>query len=290
MALLNGKRVSAILVKMVLLLVVLAWPEATVADLQSTVDAVARKPLQIRGSGRAENLVTGELTEDPLNKPLGVAPGDTITVSFGRKTGTWTYVFTGDEPRPLEFSARLANGLAELLIHGPKGEELIGLKIYNSRLSQAQFEEICRTHPGIVSLQLPSSARELTDLTPVRHLTRLAALRFRHASQVPDLKPLATLKNLVFLDVEHCDSITTLEPLAELKNLTFLMIRTCDKLTTLEPLSGLSNLRVLKVHGGRKLQDIRALARLSNLEQLSLSCPYKKMVIPLTPVTTICCG
>ncbi len=253
MAQLFSTRINTSPARALLLLIVLSGPGVAMVNAQPADDTAARKPLEIRGSGRAENLMTGELTEDPLRKPLHVAPGDAITISFGRKTGTWTYVFTSNEPRPLEFSARSANGLAELLIKRPEGEELIGLKIYNSRLSQAQFEELCRTHPEIVSLQLPSSARELTDLTPLRHLTRLTSLRFRHASQVPDLKPLAALKNLLFLDVEHCDSVTTLEPLAGLENLVYLMIRSCDKLTTLDPLSGLNNLRVLKVCTFRKL-------------------------------------
>ena len=284
----SATRISAALKKTLWLLIVLSGPGAVTVNAQPADDAAARKPLQIKGPNNAENLVTGETTENPMNKPLHAAAGDALTINWRRNGGTWTYVFTGDEPTPLEFSARYVDKRAELRTHRPEGEELIGLKIYDTQMNQTQFEELCRTHPGVVTFQIANSARELTDLTPLRHFTRLTALRVRHISQVPDLEPLAGLKNLLFVDIERCDRVATLEPLAGLKNLIFLNIRSCDRLTTLEPLSGLENLRVLKVHLCKTLQDIQALAQMSNLEQLAISCPYKNDdITPLGKMTSL---
>ncbi len=130
MARLFSACISATPARALLLLIVLSGPGAVTVNAQPADDTAPRKPVIMKGPKNAENLMTGETTEDPLRTPLHVAPGDTITISFGRKTGTWTYVFPGNEPRPLEFSARLASRQGELLIHRPGGEELIGLKIW----------------------------------------------------------------------------------------------------------------------------------------------------------------
>ena len=183
------------------LVTVLAVWASVAAGAEPLKEAAPRGPLAMKGPQTAENLMTGETTEDPLRKPLRVAPGDVLTISLGRQGGLWTYVYRGDEPRPLELSARPGERRRELLVHRPGGEELVGLKTYDAKLRQPQFEQLCRAYPNVLSFAMPNSAREVTDLTPLRHMPRLTALKFSYLPQVPDLVPLAGLKDLVSVEI-----------------------------------------------------------------------------------------
>jgi len=244
------------LVSMTLLAGILTAGGAMAADSQSARQNPPRQPVAIGGVWRAENLVTGEMTEKPASILLHLAPGDVIDIQFEDRSRRRAYVFLGSEPRPLKFSKRNIDKGSELLLHKPEGDEVVGLLSFNKDISPAQFERLCREYSGIRSFCVSISGRsqDVVDLGPLAHMSKLAALRSDYGTQVSDIGPLTKLPELALLDIYHSDRLTTLEPLGKLKNL-----------------------RVLKVTYCKELRDIGALAKLTSLQRLNLhGCPYDK--------------
>jgi len=238
-----------------------AIPIASETERERTTDTSTRQPVAIRGVYRAENLVTDEITEKPETTLLHLAAGDVIEIQFDDRSRRWAYVFTGDEPRPLEFSKRVIDKGRELLLRRPQRDEVVGLMSLNKDIGPAEFEQLCRRYSGVRSLDvtITSRNRDFADLGALVHMPELAALRLTYATQVADLKPLARLPQLALLDIFHSDRLTTLEPVGELKNL-----------------------RVLSVSHCTGLSDIGALARLTDLRRLNLRCcPYQVSQLPL---------
>ena len=232
---------------------------------ERAADTLTPQPVAFRGVFRAENLCTGETAEKPAHISLHLAAGDVIDIQFEDRSRRWAYVFTGDEPRPLEFSTQGIDKGRELLLRGPQRDEVVGLMSLNKDIGPAEFEQLCRRYSGVRSLDvtITSRNREFADLKALVHMPELAALRLTYATHVSDLGPLARLPRLALLDIESCDRLTTLEPLGELRNL-----------------------RVLRAIGCTELRDVRVLERLTGLQRLSLyGCPYWDG--NLTPLTNL---
>lgn len=102
---------------------------------------------------------------------------------------------------------------------------------------------------------------KLSDLTPLRKLTRLESLRAT-ANLVSDISVLADLKLLDRLDLANT-AVSDVSPLAKLENLTELQL------------------------DGSRVSDISPLANLPKLERLTLNRTAVKDVRPLKSVTTL---
>ena len=250
-----------------------------------------REPVAIGGVYRAENLVTGEMTEKPARILLHLAPGDVIDVQFEDRSRRRAYVFSGSEPRPLEFSKRNIDKGSELLLRKPQREEVVGLLSFNKDISPAQFEQLCRQYSGIRSLFISISGRsqKVVDLGPLVHLPKLAALRSDYGTQVSDLEPLTKLPDLALLEIYHSDRLTTLEPLGKLDNLRVLEVTFCKELRDIRALAGLTGLQRLNLHGcPYRQRDLAAMAKLEKLTHLTIDdCDLDEEIEPLAGLVNL---
>ena len=85
---------------------------------------------------------------------------------------------------------------------------------------------------------------------------------------IKDISPLAHLTKLEYLDLNQNRILSDIHPLRNLVNLTYLNLYSCLLLKTVEPLSGLISLNYLNLSGDKDMTEFQNLSKLVNLEEL----------------------
>ena len=107
---------------------------------------------------------------------------------------------------------------------------------------------------------------QITDITPLAKLTKLAVLNIR-GGRISDISPLAGLTNLRHLNIESAN-VSEISPLAEFTSLRNLLLPN-NPINDISPLAGLTNLTNLNLWGNN-ISDISAVAGLTKLTYLNL--------------------
>ena len=107
---------------------------------------------------------------------------------------------------------------------------------------------------------------QITDITPLAKLTKLAVLNIR-GGRISDISPLAGLTNLRHLNIDPAN-VSEISPLAEFTSLRNLILSN-NPINDLSPLAGLTSLQQLHI-GSTKISDLSPLTGLTNLRYLSL--------------------
>ena len=107
---------------------------------------------------------------------------------------------------------------------------------------------------------------QITDITPLAKLTKLAVLNIR-GGRISDISPLAGLTNLRHLNIDSAN-VSEISPLAEFTSLRNLILPN-NPINDLSPLAGLTSLQQLHI-GSTKISDLSPLTGLTNLRYLSL--------------------
>ena len=116
-----------------------------------------------------------------------------------------------------------------------------------------------------------SGCTSLSDLEPIRPLTRLEHLDLSRCTSVRSIAPVSSLANLAKLDLFRCSQITDLSPLTELEELTSLNLSRCTGVSDFSLLASTKSLRVLKLNNCPQLGSVKDLAKIETLNYLSLS-------------------
>ena len=107
---------------------------------------------------------------------------------------------------------------------------------------------------------------QITDITPLAKLTKLAVLNIR-GGRISDISPLAGLTNLRHLNIDSAN-VSEISPLAEFTSLRNLLLPN-NPINDISPLAGLTNLTNLNLWGNN-ISDISAVAGLTKLTSLIL--------------------
>ena len=108
---------------------------------------------------------------------------------------------------------------------------------------------------------------EISDLSPLKNLTGLTRLSFRH-NEVSDLSPLKGLINLTWLELGD-NAILDVSPLAELDNLTWIDLSE-NAITDVSPLASLPNLAWMGLNNNA-IADVSSFERFSESTSISHS-------------------
>jgi Leucine Rich repeats (2 copies) len=131
--------------------------------------------------------------------------------------------------------------------------------------------------------ELDFEDQELSDLTPLAHLTALETLGVEN-TRVSDIAPLAQLSALKLFSVSGTQ-VSDIAPLARLSALQHLFLRN-TQVNDIAPLAQFSALKSLSL-SFTQLNDIAPLAQLSALEWLSLSGPKLSDIAPLAQLSAL---
>ena len=107
---------------------------------------------------------------------------------------------------------------------------------------------------------------QITDITPLAKLTKLAVLNIR-GGRISDISPLAGLTNLRHLNIDSAN-VSEISPLAEFTSLRNLLLPN-NPINDISPLAGLTNLTNLNLWGNN-ISDISVVAGLTKLTYLNL--------------------
>ena len=152
------------------------------------------------------------------------------------------------------------------------GEEITDLKL----------AEFVAAHPDLTRLTRREigTARQITDLRPLKRLTKLTTLELHQPGNIKDLSPLAKRPNLRSLTLTglEMDDISALSGLS----LTTLNISDARNVSDIAPIGRLLGLRTLNLSGCVKVSDLTPLSRLTGLTNLDLSgCEAVNDLAPL---------
>jgi len=106
--------------------------------------------------------------------------------------------------------------------------------------------------------------------------------------QISDLTPLAHVTSLQSLDVSWCTQISDLTRLAHLSSLQSLHLRGCDQISNVTPLRHLTGLQSLNLSGCNQIGDLTPLAQLTCLQSLDLS--YNGSPFLFAPIKALLSG
>ena len=126
--------------------------------------------------------------------------------------------------------------------------------------------------------------RQITDLTGIEHATNIGALSFFDDTQITDITPLAKLTKLAVLNIRG-GRISDISPLAGLTNLRHLNIDSAN-VSEISPLAGLTNLKNL-ILSTNPINDLSPLAGLTSLQQLHIGSTKISDLSPLTGLTNL---
>ena len=215
---------------------------------------------------------------DPLDPSLPLGIGELSEVAIPDDNLRWA----------IEAALRKASGAP---ITARDMEALHRLDVQDAGISDLTGLEFA---PNLESLELLGDTNEITDLSALSGLTRLAWLHLEGTNEITDLSALSGLTRLTWLtldgtnltDVSVLGGLTKLETIqlwgtneiadvSALGGLTKLSILSLDgtNLTDVSALSGLTNLRTLQLIGANQLTDLSALSGLTNLTWLLITGP-----------------
>ncbi|MEG5245209.1 leucine-rich repeat domain-containing protein, partial [Microcoleus sp. ARI1-A1] len=123
----------------------------------------------------------------------------------------------------------------------------------------------------------------ISDLTPLKSLTRLTYLNLSH-NQISDLIPLQSLTSLTYLNLSH-NQISDLIPLQSLTSLTNLNLEN-NQISDLTPLKSLTILTYLNL-SHNQISYLRLLQSLTYLANLNLSHNQISDLTPLKSLTNL---
>jgi len=108
----------------------------------------------------------------------------------------------------------------------------------------------------------------ISDISPLKGLTKLRKLEVYLNPQLTDISPLENLTNLYTLDLGD-DRITDISPLKKLTNLHILWLGN-NSISEISPLVNMTNMVELYLYGN-SIKNVSALRNMSNLKKLQLS-------------------
>lgn len=136
----------------------------------------------------------------------------------------------------------------------------------------------------LLIIQNAYSSKKITDLSPLRGLTKLAHIDLSF-NQLSDISLLSNLTNLIQLNLE-VNSISNLSPLKDLNRLEKLNLKV-NRISDLSPLDGLNNLKYLYLSENYNITDLTPLSDITQLRVLNLEDNSISDLSPLAGMTNL---
>jgi hypothetical protein len=264
-------------------------PHGPLAPNEEHVLRIAGSVSDLDGDTLGEDIEV-RFTTGPGGPPIVLAPADSCRNHPSTATPTFADAnLEGEVRSELGFGAQdvltceLVEGLASLTVHGAPYSVFTGPAPATAIRSLVGIQNLT----GLTRLVVTNHA--LTDIGPISSLTQLDTLWLGVANYAPptisDLEPLRSLTRLRFLLLNNTRAIRDLGPLSGLSQLNELHIR-FNIIEDIGPLAGLRALRRINL-AGNLIRSVEPLRGLTGLELLSINHNEISDLSPVAGLTNV---